>query len=144
MTGQPVPIRGQLASSLPGPRGRGGLACHDVVARPAAAKGTKVSGTLAEDPFGGRQPTSRERMTGEPGYVASLASVTGPGGTLYVLCFSDDGPGTGPNPVSQAELRAAFAPGTGWDVTAVVPDRVRTNFHGDDGAPAWLATIKRI
>jgi len=36
--------------------------------------------------------------------------VTGPGGTLYVLCFSDDGPGTGPHPVSQAELRAAFAP----------------------------------
>ena len=79
-----------------------------------------------------------------PGYVASLASVTRYGGTLYVLCFSDDGPGTGPHPVSQAELRAAFAPGTGWDVTAVVPDRVRTNFHGDDGAPAWLATIKRI
>ena len=79
-----------------------------------------------------------------PGYVASLASVTRYGGTLYVLCFSDDGPGTGPHPVSQAELRAAFAPGTGWDVTAVVPDRVRANFHGEDGAPAWLATIKRI
>jgi len=34
--------------------------------------------------------------------------------------------------------------GTGGDVTAVVPDRVRTNFHDDGGAPAWLATIKRI
>src|SRR5215471_15258877 len=40
-----------------------------------------------------------------PGYVASLASVTGHGGILYVLCFSDDGPDTGPHPVSQAELR---------------------------------------
>src|SRR4051812_18341234 len=27
-----------------------------------------------------------------PGYVASLASATQPGGTLYVLCFSDEGP----------------------------------------------------
>ena len=44
-----------------------------------------------------------------PGYVASLASVTVHGGTLYVLCFSDEGPDTGPHPVGQDELRAAFA-----------------------------------
>jgi SAM-dependent methyltransferase len=78
-----------------------------------------------------------------PGYVASLASVTGHGATLYVLCFSDDGPGTGPHPVSQDELRAAFSPGSGWDVAAIEPDRVQTRFHDDDGAPAWLATIRR-
>jgi SAM-dependent methyltransferase len=78
-----------------------------------------------------------------PRYVASLASVTGHGGTLYVLCFSDDGPDTGPHPVSQAELRAAFGPGTGWSVATVEPDRVHTRFH-DNGAPAWFATIKRI
>src|SRR4051812_41546737 len=36
-----------------------------------------------------------------PGYVASLASVTEPGATLYVLCFSDEGPDTGPHPVSR-------------------------------------------
>jgi len=77
-------------------------------------------------------------------YVASLASVTGHVGTLYVLCFSDDGPGTGPHPVSQQELRAAFNPGSGWDVAAIEPDRVQTRYHDDDGAPAWLATIKRI
>jgi SAM-dependent methyltransferase len=79
-----------------------------------------------------------------PGYAASLASVTEPAGILYVLCFSDDGPGTGPHPVSQQELRAAFGPGRGWKVAAVEPDRVQTRFHDDDGAPAWLATIKRI
>jgi len=45
-----------------------------------------------------------------PGYVASLASVTEHDGTLYVLRFSDDGPDTGPHPVSQEELRAAFKP----------------------------------
>ena len=78
-----------------------------------------------------------------PGYVASLASVTGHGGTLYVLCFSDDGPDTGPHPVSREELRAAFSPGNRWDVAAIEPDRVLTRFH-DDGAPAWFATIKRI
>ncbi len=78
-----------------------------------------------------------------PRYVASLASVTAPGGTLYVLCFSDVGPGTGPHPVSQEELSMAFGPGSGWHVAAVEPDRVQTRFH-DDGAPAWLATIRRV
>ena len=37
-------------------------------------------------------------------YVASVASVTGHGGTLFVLCFSDQGPGTGPHPVSAGDL----------------------------------------
>jgi SAM-dependent methyltransferase len=77
-----------------------------------------------------------------PGYVASLASVTEPGGTLYVLCFSDEGPDTGPHPVSRDELSAAFGPGSGWRVATIEPDRVETNFH-DHGAPAWLATVKR-
>jgi cyclopropane fatty-acyl-phospholipid synthase-like methyltransferase len=78
-----------------------------------------------------------------PSYAASLASVTEPDGALYVLCFSDEGPETGPHPVSQEELRAAFNPSSGWNVVAIEPDRLQTRFH-DDGAPAWLATIKRI
>jgi SAM-dependent methyltransferase len=78
-----------------------------------------------------------------PRYVASLASATAPGGTLYVVCFSDEGPDTGPHPVSEDELRAAFGPGTGWTVAAIEPDRVQTRFHDEAGAPAWLATIKR-
>lgn len=78
-----------------------------------------------------------------PGYVASLASVTRHDGTLYVLCFSDDGPDTGPHPVSQDVLRAAFDPKHGWHVAAIEPDRIQTRFHGD-GAPAWFATIQRI
>src|SRR5205814_6460586 len=48
-----------------------------------------------------------------PGYAARLASVTEHDGTLYVMCFSDDGPDTGPHAVSQEELRAAFNPNTG-------------------------------
>jgi len=78
-----------------------------------------------------------------PAYAASLASVTEHDGTLYVLCFSDNGPDTGPHPVSEDELRAAFSPGRGWHVAAVEPDRVRTRFHDDHGAPAWFATIDR-
>jgi SAM-dependent methyltransferase len=77
------------------------------------------------------------------GYVASLASVTEHDGTLYVLCFSDHRPDTGPHPVSQEELRVAFNLGTGWTVAAVEPDRIQTRFH-HDGAPAWFATIRRI
>jgi SAM-dependent methyltransferase len=78
-----------------------------------------------------------------PVYVASLASVTEHKGTLYVLCFSDDGPDTGPHPVRQEELRAAFNPSNGWNVAAIEPDRVQTRYHSS-GAPAWFATIKRI
>ena len=76
--------------------------------------------------------------------MASLASVTEHAGTLYVLCFSDAGPDTGPHPISRKELSAAFQPGNGWKVAVIEPDRVLTRFHDDDGAPAWLATIKRI
>jgi SAM-dependent methyltransferase len=78
-----------------------------------------------------------------PRYAASLASVTEHNGTLYVLCFSNDGPDTGPHPVTQEELKAAFNRDSGWNVAAIEPDRIQTRYH-DNGAPAWLATIKRI
>jgi SAM-dependent methyltransferase len=78
-----------------------------------------------------------------PRYAMSLASVVRPGGALYVLCFSDEGADTGPHPVSQDQLRAAFTAGNGWVVTAIRPERVLTRFH-DDGAPGWLATMRRI
>ncbi|HEX4090775.1 MAG TPA: class I SAM-dependent methyltransferase [Trebonia sp.] len=76
-------------------------------------------------------------------YVASLASVTGNGATLCLLCFSDVGPDAGPHPVSLDELRAPFSPGSGWTIAAIEADRLQTRFHGDDGAPAWRATITR-
>jgi ubiquinone/menaquinone biosynthesis C-methylase UbiE len=79
-----------------------------------------------------------------PRYVASLASVTEHGGTLYLLCFSDEGPETGPHPVTREELRAAFGPGTGWTVAAVESDRALTRYHDEHGASAWFATINRV
>jgi SAM-dependent methyltransferase len=78
-----------------------------------------------------------------PAYVAGLAAVTEPGATVYVLCFSDAGPDTGPHPISQDDLRSAFAAAGGWQVVSIAPDRVGTRYHGDDGAPAWLATVRR-
>jgi SAM-dependent methyltransferase len=79
----------------------------------------------------------------QPKYVASLTSVTKHDGTLYVLCFSDDGPDTGPHPVRREEFRAAFNPATGWNIIAIEPDRIETTFH-ENGAPAWFAKIKRL
>jgi SAM-dependent methyltransferase len=78
-----------------------------------------------------------------PRYAASLATVTEHNGTLYVLCFSDDVPDTGPHPITQEEMRAAFNPSNGWNVVAIEPDRIQTRYH-DHGAPAWFATIKRV
>jgi SAM-dependent methyltransferase len=75
-----------------------------------------------------------------PAYVTSLEAVTARDATLYVLCFSDEGPDPGPHPVGRDELCAAFR--TGWTVVDIEPDRIQTRYH-DDGAPAWLATIKR-
>ena len=76
-------------------------------------------------------------------YVASLASVTEHDGTLYVLCFSDEGPDTGPHPIRQEELRAAFNPSGGWNVAFIEPERIETRMHAN-GAPAWFAIIRRI
>lgn len=74
-------------------------------------------------------------------YVASLAAVVVPGGTLNLLCFNDTTPdGDGPRRVSQRELRSSFA--DGWHVLSIEPDRYETQFD-DYGAPAWLATIRR-
>ena len=77
-------------------------------------------------------------------YVASLASVTDPGATLYVLCFSSEGAGAGPHPLSRADLEAAFSSRAGWEIARLEPERVRTRFHDEHGAPGWLATVSRV
>jgi hypothetical protein len=76
-------------------------------------------------------------------YVASLASVTGRGGVVYVLCFSDAEPdASGPHPVSEEELTGAFRHSSGWGVVSVSPERIQTRF-APHGLPAWLAKIER-
>ena len=76
-------------------------------------------------------------------YVTSLASVLPPGGTCYLMCFSDRMPGSlGPRRVRQEELRAAFS--DGWAVTSIVADAFEVNPGlGTPTAQAWLATISR-
>jgi SAM-dependent methyltransferase len=78
-----------------------------------------------------------------PEYVASLASATTPGGTLYVLCFSDVGPDIGPHPVREEDVRAAFNAGSGWEIASIEPDQIDTRF-GHKGLPAWFVTVRRI
>ena len=62
-----------------------------------------------------------------PEYVASLASVTEHDGTLFVLCFSDNGPDTGPHPISEEELRARSTPA----MDGMSPRSNRTGFRRD-------------
>jgi SAM-dependent methyltransferase len=76
-------------------------------------------------------------------YVASLAAVLEPGGTCYLMCFSDRQPGGfGPRRVSQDELRAAFA--AGWAVEDIAAETFELNPDVARGAArSWLATIRR-
>lgn len=76
-------------------------------------------------------------------YVASLASVTSAGSTLFLLCFSDQGSDLGPHPVSRDELTEAFSVVGGWSVVRIEPDRLQTRFH-DNGASVWLATVQKF
>ena len=73
-------------------------------------------------------------------YVSGLAAVTRRGGHVFLLCFSDIGPGTGPHPVSEQVLREAF--NRGWSVTSLSQDRIETRF-AEQGVPAWLAQLER-
>jgi len=77
-------------------------------------------------------------------YVTSLASVLEPGGTCYLICFSDRQPGDyGPRRVGQDELRAAFA--DGWSVTGIAADTFELNPEFETtSAQAWLATLRRL
>jgi ubiquinone/menaquinone biosynthesis C-methylase UbiE len=81
-------------------------------------------------------------------YVRGLANVVEPGGRLFLMCFSDEEPGTeGPRRVSRQELYDAFA--DGWEVESVQPFRIEVNpaFTGatfsEGGPKAWFASVRR-
>ncbi len=83
-----------------------------------------------------------------PLYVSGLAAVVRPGGSVNILCFSDqEPPGAGPRRVTQQEIRGAF--GDGWKVTEIREARFQTSDHPEartfspGGPKAWLATITR-
>ena len=81
-------------------------------------------------------------------YVVGLAAVLKSGGRLFLLCFSDEEPGTnGPRRVSQTELHDAFS--QGWEIESIQPIRFETlpnlkNFVFSEGGPkAWFAVVRR-
>jgi SAM-dependent methyltransferase len=81
-------------------------------------------------------------------YVGGLARVVRPGGRLFLLCFSDEEPGTeGPRRVSRRELYQAFA--DGWEVESVRPCQIETNPEFTEvrfsagGPKAWFAVVRR-
>jgi SAM-dependent methyltransferase len=81
-------------------------------------------------------------------YVEGLATVLKPGGRLFLMCFSDEEPGTqGPRRVSKKELHAAFA--AGWTIESIEPSRfeVRPDLKdltfSEGGPRAWFAVIRR-
>ena len=83
-----------------------------------------------------------------PRYVAGLAHVTRPGGRVFVLCFSDEEPGTqGPRRVSQQELREAFADGWAIEEIRAVRLEVRPDLEGmslsGGGPKGWFSVIRR-
>jgi len=81
-------------------------------------------------------------------YVDGLATVLKPGGRVFLMCFSDEEPGTqGPRRVSKKELHAAFA--EGWEVEAIEPTRFEVRpdlkeFTFSEGGPkAWFMVVRR-
>ncbi|MGH3301554.1 MAG: class I SAM-dependent methyltransferase [Streptosporangiaceae bacterium] len=76
-------------------------------------------------------------------YVASLAGVLRPGGSCYLMCFSDQQPGDwGPRRVRADELRSAFH--DGWAVEFISADTFEINpIGGTTQAAAWLAALRR-
>jgi SAM-dependent methyltransferase len=82
-------------------------------------------------------------------YVEGLATVLRPGGRLFLMCLSDEEPGTqGPRRVSKQDLHDAF--GGGWVVESIEPARVevrpdRKDLSFSEGGPrAWFAAIRRV
>lgn len=82
-------------------------------------------------------------------YVDGLATVLKPDGRLFLLCFSDEEPGTqGPRRVSKKELHDAFA--TGWNLESIEPSRyeVRPDLKdlsfSESGPNAWFVVVRRM
>jgi 2-polyprenyl-3-methyl-5-hydroxy-6-metoxy-1,4-benzoquinol methylase len=77
-----------------------------------------------------------------PRFVWNLSEVLRPGGTYFMLAFSELEPGGyGPRRITQKEIQAAFS--DGWRINeiraAVFESRTRS-----EGSKAWLSSITRV
>jgi len=84
-----------------------------------------------------------------PKYVKGLSTVVKPGGKVFLMCFSDEEPGTdGPRRVSKKELHDSFA--QGWTIESIEATQFEVisdlkEFTFSPGGPkAWFAIIRRI
>ena len=76
-----------------------------------------------------------------PAYVEGLRAALRDGGSLHLLCFSEEETREGgPRRVTQAEIRDAFA--DGFRLEWIRPERFESRLHAD-GARAWLARAVR-
>ncbi len=82
-------------------------------------------------------------------YVEGLATVMKPGGHLFLLCFSNEEPGTqGPRRVSRKEIEDTFD--EGWKVERIEPSRfeVRPDLKditfSEGGPKAWFVVATRL
>jgi cyclopropane fatty-acyl-phospholipid synthase-like methyltransferase len=80
-------------------------------------------------------------------YVQGLAHVLEPGGRVFLMCFSDEEPGTeGPRRISRREIQEAFA--QGWEVESITPSQFEVNAEfaarfSAGGPKAWFAIVRR-
>jgi cyclopropane fatty-acyl-phospholipid synthase-like methyltransferase len=80
-------------------------------------------------------------------YVEGLSAAVKPGGKLFLMCFSDEEPGTmGPRRVTKNELNDAFR--HGWIVESIEPARfeivpIKDMTFSEGGPKAWFAVIRR-
>ena len=79
--------------------------------------------------------------------MQGLAHVLEPGGRMFLMCFSDEEPGTeGPRRISRAELHDSFA--QGWEVESIEPAQFAVNAEfaprfSPGGPKAWFAMVRR-
>jgi len=77
-----------------------------------------------------------------PIFERSLESVLKPGGTYFMLCFSDREPGAwGPRRVTQTEIRDTFS--DGWEINYIQEANFISNL-GEEKIWAWLSSIIRL
>lgn len=86
---------------------------------------------------------------GRAAYASSLRNLLAPGAKVFMLCFSDDEPGTqGPRRISQNDLRSAFS--DGWRIESIEPARFESvaGVPGAEftqgGARSWFVVIRRV
>jgi cyclopropane fatty-acyl-phospholipid synthase-like methyltransferase len=80
-------------------------------------------------------------------YVKGLSFTLKSAGKLFLMCFSDEEPGTvGPRRVSRAELEAAF--GDHWTIESIMPTRFQVipefkDTFSEGGPKAWFVVVQR-